>query len=157
MKCQLINSLIVFFSFLVIFAVSSIFAPPVEADHRPDCFRSQSDFKLGVYQERLGFAASHSCTGVMQYMSIAGFMQYFYWGKSTWMGSSYLGGGGDFDVSTHDYRMRTGRGPIPPYFGINCRRVRVHFTTIWFDFSIPDAHPGEGLRSLNRVTRGECW
>lgn len=146
-------------SILIIISLSLAFgAKSVWANHRPACHRFQIDFKQGANLNRLGWYSRIACDGVMRYLGSNDYMQLFDWSIWRWKDATFpIGGSGEYFGDFASFTSQVGRGPIPPYLGINCRRMRIKYVSIWYDFSDPNIHPGEGLRFSNGWTNGECW
>ena len=91
--------------------------------------------------------AANACTENMEATKATGHIQYYDWTNEEWKD--------DPDVAdTHaiesddDAIIVFGALNVPPYLGINCRRVRVYFDWVDKDFDVRDS---------TKYSNGECY
>lgn len=113
--------------------------------HIIGCVQTARDSHLqSIAGFNYGWLAQQLCSGDADYLYIQAWLQEYNWRRQRWESEAFLAAESE---SNDDFLMALGVRNVPPYLGVNCRRVKAYFTVQ------EDGRENRGIIRSN----GECY
>lgn len=134
-----------------------------QIQHTKICSRRTTDWQdtdtSQPIPNRFKWWAFHSCPVKMEVIGLTGYLQYYDWGARRWK-TLHLSGAASRhqpgeDVDYIKWTSRVGHA-LPPFRGINCRRVKVVTYRVYYEPDAPPDHPGQGYKTWTIYSQGGC-
>lgn len=106
----------------------SIFAVASPAYASVSCWGHSADYKSSTTGNYM-YTASTQCSQNVSYITVTIYLQQVNWSTRQWVDVRYVAGSGLYNTNFDSFTSPNGIY-VPPYYGINCRRIKTYHGVI---------------------------